>query len=259
VHYPVVISAVLLLGVAFFFFDLDAERFQELQILVADFEFWIRGKRGNQGSLVRGLFALLAHSDGGFKNEEDVISAVFDPGNNLGNLLGVRQGFVDRIAEFFHQLLQLWIHGPPSKSISYNRLDAARGKTVHARERWLIVAPQAAKIEGVAKVSTARKLGVVAHVAGRQVGRNRMVRAAWGAVRGTTRSFVNVLHQLWLEVMGVIFLVMAMTFASGAVREYAKYRAREVGPGRFGVAILFAATFAWFGLSSFWRVRKRAK
>lgn len=99
----------------------------------------------------------------------------------------------------------------------------------------------------------------MARVAGHQAGRNRTVKAAWNAVRGTTRSIRNVMHQLWLEVMGVIFLVMAMTFASGAVREYAKYHSGQAGPGRFWLAILFTVTFGWFGLSSFWRVRKKAK
>lgn len=99
----------------------------------------------------------------------------------------------------------------------------------------------------------------MARVAGQQAGRNRTVKAAWAAVRGTTRSLGNVFHQLWLEVMGVIFLVMAMTFASGAVREYGKYHAGQAGAGRFWLAILFTVTFGWFGLSSFWRVRQKAK
>jgi hypothetical protein len=99
----------------------------------------------------------------------------------------------------------------------------------------------------------------VAHVAGQRAGRNRTVRAAWGAVRNTAHSFGNVLHSLWLEVIGVIFLVMAMTFASGAVKEYGKYHAGQTGPGRMAVAVLFALTFGWFGLSSFWRVRQKAK
>lgn len=122
-----------------------------------------------------------------------------------------------------------------------------------------IVAPQAVKIEAVGKVSTLRKMGVVARVAGQQAGRSRTVKAAWNAVCGTTRSFANVLHQLWLEVIGVIFLGMAMTFASGAVKEYGKYHSGQEGSGRFWLAILFTVTFGWFGLSSFWRVRQKAK
>ncbi len=80
-----------------------------------------------------------------------------------------------------------------------------------------------------------------------------------GALRATTRSFANVAHQLWLEVMGVFFFIMAMTFAGGAVHEYGKYHAGQAGPGRVGVAVLVAATFAWFCVSSFWRVRRKSQ
>jgi len=120
-----------------------------------------------------------------------------------------------------------------------------------------IVAPQAAKIEVVSKVSALRKLGVVTRIAGQQAGRNRTFSALMGAVRTTGRSFGNVMHQLWLELMGVIFLIMALGFAGASVREYGKYHAGQAGAGRVAVAVCFTLTFAWFGLSSFWRVRKK--
>jgi hypothetical protein len=124
---------------------------------------------------------------------------------------------------------------------------------------WVIVAPKAAKIEAVGKVSTARKLGVVARVASQQAQRNRLVRATGRAMATTTRAFGRVLHQLWLEVAGLIFLVMALSFAGAAVREYGKYHAGQAGPGRVVVATCFTVTFAWFGVSSFWRVRRKSK
>jgi len=120
-----------------------------------------------------------------------------------------------------------------------------------------IVAPQAAKIEVVSKVSALRKLGVVTRIAGQQAGRNRTFSALMVAVRTTGRSFGNVMHQLWLELMGVIFLIMALGFAGASVREYGKYHAGQAGAGRVAVAVCFTLTFAWFGLSSFWRVRKK--
>jgi hypothetical protein len=126
-------------------------------------------------------------------------------------------------------------------------------------ERCVIVAPQAVKIEVVSKVSTWRKMGVVARVAGQQAGRNRTVNAVMGAVRATARSFGRVMHQLWLEVTGVIFLIMALSFGGAAVKEYGKYHAGQTGPGRAGVAMLFTLAFAWFGLSSFWRVRRKSQ
>jgi hypothetical protein len=62
-----------------------------------------------------------------------------------------------------------------------------------------------------------------------------------------------------LEVMGVIFLIMALSFAGATVKEYGKYHAGQAGPGRVAVAIGFTVAFAWFGVSSFWRVRQKGK
>jgi hypothetical protein len=43
-----------------------------------------------------------------------------------------------------------------------------------------------------------------------------------------------------------------------ASREYARYEAGKTGPGRVLLAICFCATFAYFGLSSFWRVKRKS-
>jgi len=123
--------------------------------------------------------------------------------------------------------------------------------------RSAIVAPQAGKIECMSRVSLWRKAGVVARVAGEQAGRSRTVNALWGAVRTTARSFGHVLHQLWLEVTGVIFLIMFLRFADATVKEYGKYHAGQVGPVRMGVLVGSTLVFAWFGLSSFWRAHKK--
>jgi hypothetical protein len=109
----------------------------------------------------------------------------------------------------------------------------------------------------VSKVSTVRKLGVVARVANEQAKRSRTLRAAKGAVATTARAFGGVLHQLWLEVTGVIFLIMALSFAGASVKEYGKYHAGQTGLGRVAIAICCTVTFAWFGVSSFLRVRKK--
>jgi hypothetical protein len=99
---------------------------------------------------------------------------------------------------------------------------------------------------------------VVARVAGQQVKRSRTVRAASSAVTATTRAFGKVMHQLWLEVIGVVFLGMAVIGGIEAAREYAKYAAGRAGVRGVVVAICFTVTFAWFGVSSFWRVRKKS-
>ena len=106
------------------------------------------------------------------------------------------------------------------------------------------------------KVSALRKLGVVARVAGQQAGRSRTFAAVMTGVRTTGRSFGRAAHQLWLEVTGVIFLILALSFAGATVKEYGKYHAGGGGGGgRLAIAICFTITFAWFGLSSFWRAR----
>jgi hypothetical protein len=109
----------------------------------------------------------------------------------------------------------------------------------------------------VTKVSTWQKIGVVARVAGKQAGRNRTISAAKRAVEMTLRSFSRVLHQLWLEVMGTVFLAMAGLGAFGFFREYTKYHAGEAGAGHLAAAVAFTLTFGWFGVSSFWRVHRK--
>jgi hypothetical protein len=50
--------------------------------------------------------------------------------------------------------------------------------------------------------------------------------------------------------------------ASGGIalaHEFSKYQAGRTGLGRVAVATCFTLTFAWFGVSSFWRVRKKSK
>ena len=131
------------------------------------------------------------------------------------------------------------------------------------RFRWraqvcVIVAPEAVKIEAVSKVSTFRKLGVVARVAGQRAGRNRTFNAVMTGVRTTARSFGRAAHQLWLEVTGTVFLAMAAFGGVAGVREYMKYAAGRATAGRVAIAVGFTLTFAWFGLSSFWRTRRKS-
>ena len=98
---------------------------------------------------------------------------------------------------------------------------------------------------------------MVARVATQQAKRSRTVRAATQAAATTAKAFGRVLHQLWLEVTGVVFLIMALSFAGATVKEYGKYHAGQTGLGRVVVAICFTVAFAWFGVSSFWRVKKK--
>jgi hypothetical protein len=109
----------------------------------------------------------------------------------------------------------------------------------------------------VASVTLARKLGIAARLAAQQVGRSRVASAVRHAARVTAGSFGRVLHQLWLEVTGFVFLAMAGIGCFPLSREWAKFAARRQGPGRLVIAVCFVLTFGYFGLSSFWRVKRK--
>jgi hypothetical protein len=102
-------------------------------------------------------------------------------------------------------------------------------------------------------------LGVVARVAGQRASRNRTLGAAMGAVRTTFRSFARAGHQLWLEVTGTVFLVMALFGGVTGFHEYTKYAAGQATLGRVVIVACFTLTFTWFGLSSFMRARRKSQ
>jgi len=123
----------------------------------------------------------------------------------------------------------------------------------------VIVTPRTVKIEDVGQISSLRKVGVALRMIRDMAGRSRRVNAAMSAVRATARSFAHILHLLWLEVTGTVFLAMAAFGGIAFVREYTKYAAGRATAGRLAIAICFTLTFAWFGLSSFWRVRRKSQ
>jgi hypothetical protein len=107
------------------------------------------------------------------------------------------------------------------------------------------------------KVSTARKLGVVARIAARQAGNNRTLSAIWRGMKVTASSFTRVLGVLWLEVTGFVFLSLSVIGGLALIREYGRYEAGKTSAGRVVIAVCFTVTFAWFGITSFWRARRK--
>ncbi len=107
------------------------------------------------------------------------------------------------------------------------------------------------------KLSTVRKLTILARVVAQSAGRNRTVSAVVKGVRTTASHFGRVLHQLWLEVTGFVFLALAFIGAAAFFREYARYQAGQTTTVRVVIAIVFTLTFVWFGVTSFWRVWKK--
>jgi len=67
------------------------------------------------------------------------------------------------------------------------------------------------------------------------------------------------MHQLWLEVTGTLFLAIAFFGALALVREYTKYHSGQTTAGRVAIAVAFTASFAWFGLTSFWKVKRKSQ
>ena len=88
-------------------------------------------------------------------------------------------------------------------------------------------------------------------------GGNRLLRAVVSGASATVQSCSRVLHLLWLEVTGLVFLGMAGIGLIAIGRTYAKYSAGRGTASAIVIAVCFTITFAWFGLTSFWRVRKR--
>jgi hypothetical protein len=67
----------------------------------------------------------------------------------------------------------------------------------------------------------------------------------------------RVLHLLFLEVTGFVFLCFAIIGGFALVREYPKLALGQVSRGRFGITLAFTLMFAWFGVTSFWRARRK--
>jgi hypothetical protein len=116
------------------------------------------------------------------------------------------------------------------------------------------------KIDGQAVRKIKLIFRVAADMVASKVQRSRRGRAVLAGTRAIARSFGQVLHQLWLEVTGFTFLAIAGIGALAGIREYGKYQSgHAAGPGRLVLAVCFTVSFIWFGLSSFWRVKKKLK
>jgi hypothetical protein len=102
------------------------------------------------------------------------------------------------------------------------------------------------------------RAAAVAHVAGR-TRQGRLANAVLRGLQAAGKSILRVLHLLFLEVTGFLFLCIGIIGGFAAWREY---RAMQVHPEfryKFLVAVIFTSMFLWFGLSSFWRARGKNK
>jgi putative exporter of polyketide antibiotics len=109
----------------------------------------------------------------------------------------------------------------------------------------------------MANISTGRKLGIAARIAGQHVKRTRTYGAVLTGARTTFRHFTSVIGQLWLEVTGFVFVAFAVAGFVGTVREYGAYHAGKAHSSGVAAAAAFTLMFAWFGVSSFVRARSK--
>lgn len=97
--------------------------------------------------------------------------------------------------------------------------------------------------------------GALGRMAGRRAARSRLLQATWSGASATVRAFSHVLHLLFLEVTGFLFLAVAVFLGGRAVGEYHKHALS----GKTYLAGGFALVFLWFGVSSFWRANGKKK
>lgn len=109
---------------------------------------------------------------------------------------------------------------------------------------------------GPDSASTYRAAG---RAAGRGLAKNRYLRASLAAVRATSGHFYAIGRRLGLELSGFFFLVFAAIGALAARREYLAYAAGDAAFNRTVVAVLFTATFFYFGMTSLLRARKQGR
>lgn len=92
-------------------------------------------------------------------------------------------------------------------------------------------------------------------VAGTRTGKNRLVRAFYNAGRVTAGNVGRVAHVLWLEVTGLLFLLLALVGTGAAIREYR--HGNGSSSGKMLLAAFFAVIFAYFAASSFWKAQRK--
>jgi hypothetical protein len=86
---------------------------------------------------------------------------------------------------------------------------------------------------------------------------SRLLRATYAGIATACRSFLRVAHMLWLEVTGVFFCAFAVMFAARVPRAYADHSSGRSPKFHLVLLVCLTIMFAWFGVSSFWRARKK--
>jgi hypothetical protein len=89
-------------------------------------------------------------------------------------------------------------------------------------------------------------------------GRNqRIMRGVRSGTAAFLTTVLGTLKVLFLEVSGFIFLCFTAIIVGAFVREYRKYAMHQVGVERVILAGALSTMFLYFGMSSFWRARRK--
>jgi len=67
---------------------------------------------------------------------------------------------------------------------------------------------------------------------------------------------IRPMHTLWNEVIGFVFLVLAVVFSAGAIRQYRALTPEDVTVFRLATLIFLPALMLYFGITSFLKARK---
>jgi hypothetical protein len=78
-----------------------------------------------------------------------------------------------------------------------------------------------------------------------------LARQAGKFVKHVVPAAIKPVHSLWHEILGFIFLAIAVIVGAGALRNHAR-----LGPGRLLVIIPVIAVTAVYGVSSFLKARR---
>jgi len=67
---------------------------------------------------------------------------------------------------------------------------------------------------------------------------------------------VRPVRVLWHEIIGFLFIVLAVIFGSSAIRNYRLLQTEEISILRLAVSFFLPVLMAYFGITSFLRARK---
>jgi len=146
---------------------------------------------------------------------------------------------------------------PTGQTTTAGAIGAGLGRLVRnlARPAENAVSPENVRsVAASAGQSAGRAVRTVTGPKGRNVARGVFsgARIFWGNLRHVTGL-------LFLEVTGAIFLFLGLGISAKAWSEYQAHRAGAQNTQRVELAIALAVMFLYFGISSFWRSRRKAR